>query len=227
MHRVKAPHESKIYHHLAHIYDTVFTPFFMARIHSTIRRLDIPPAGRVLELGVGTGLSLEAYPPHACVTGIDLSDSMLQQAARKIGERQWEHIALQKMDAMHLAYPDDSFDYVMAFHLVTVVPDPGRLMQEMTRVAKPGGTLVIINHLRSERPLIAGVMDLLNPVTHRMGWQTKLSFDHLIAGAPVKVVERYKTSPRSLFTVVLAEKLASGPTTVPARRTSERSAQLH
>ncbi len=220
----KAPHESKIYHRLSHVYDSVFTPFFMARIHQTIRRLEIPPGARVLELGVGTGLSLEAYPEHAEVVGIDLSESMLTHARQKIDEHGWKHIELRQMDAMNLEFVDGSFDYVMAFHLVTVVPDPKRLMHEMTRVCKPGGTLVIINHLRSPRPWVAGFMDALNPITRRMGWQTKLSFENLVAGVPVKVLRRYKTSPQSLFTVVIAQKPSSSadnPGRTPAPQESE------
>jgi phosphatidylethanolamine/phosphatidyl-N-methylethanolamine N-methyltransferase len=206
MEMVAAPHQSRIYHNLSRFYDGLFAPFFRARIHQTIRSLKIAPASRVLEVGVGTGLSLEAYPEHAEVLGIDLSTDMLLQAQEKVDRHGWKHIQLQPMDALNLELPDAAFDYVTAFHIVSVVPDHRRCMQEVWRVCKPGGTIVIINHLRSERPWIASTVDWLNPVTNRLGWQTKLRYEDLLAAAPIEVVRRFKTSWRSLFTVIVAKK---------------------
>lgn len=203
---VAAPHQSRLYYALSGLYEGVFAPFFRKRIHKTIKGLKIPPGARVLEVGVGTGLSLEAYPEHAEVLGIDLSSEMLQQAERKVRRRGWTHITLQQMDALDMPLADATFDYVMAFHIVSVVPDHRRLMQEIWRVCKPGGTVAIINHLRSEQPMIAAAVDLLNPLTNRLGWQTRLKYDDLVAAAPLQVVRRYKTSGRSLFTVIIAEK---------------------
>jgi phosphatidylethanolamine/phosphatidyl-N-methylethanolamine N-methyltransferase len=206
MSSTSAPHESKIYHGLASWYERLFSPFFRRRIHATIRSLNIPAGARVLEVGVGTGLSLESYPRHAQVTGVDLSDAMLDHAREKISRHGWENIEVRQMDALNLDFPDESFDYVMAFHLVSVVPDSDRAMQEMARVCKPGGRLVIINHLRSPRRLIAGAVDLLAPVTRRLGWRTTLTFEDLVRPAPIEVQRRYKSSPVSLFTIVIAEK---------------------
>ena len=213
---VAAPHESRIYYALSRFYEGFFSPFFRARIHQTIRGLALPPGARVLEVGVGTGLSLEAYPPHADVTGIDLSSEMLRQAQEKIDRHGWKHIELRQMDALNLEFDDASFDYVMAFHIASVVPDSPRLVREVWRVCKPGGTVVIINHLRSERRWIARAVDLLSPLTLRLGWHTRLKYEDLMSAAPLNPRRRYKTSPRSLFTVVIAEK----PAGIPARNAS-------
>jgi phosphatidylethanolamine/phosphatidyl-N-methylethanolamine N-methyltransferase len=201
------PHKSLFYHRLSSWYETFFSPFFMARIHATVPALNMPAGSRVLEVGVGTGLSLNAYPHNVQVTGVDLSAAMLEHAQQKIERDGLHHITLQQMDAMNLEFPDNSFDYVMAFHLVSVVPDCDRLMQQITRVCKPGGKLVIINHLRSERQWVARAMDTISPVTHLFGWRTTLSYEELIRPVPIQVLRRYKTSPRSLFTVLIAEKL--------------------
>jgi phosphatidylethanolamine/phosphatidyl-N-methylethanolamine N-methyltransferase len=211
------PHQSKIYHNLSRLYDGMFAPFFQRRAQATIRALDLPPGARVLEVGVGTGLSLDAYPPHAEVVGVDLSEDMLGHARRKIAAHGWQHIELRQMDALDLQFPDESFDYVMAFHLVTVVPDFARLMREIVRVCRPGGTIVIINHLRSPRPWIAALVDCLSPITHLLGWHTKLRYEELLEPAPNKVVRRYKTSFRTLITVVIAEKPVSHPAAQPSR----------
>jgi phosphatidylethanolamine/phosphatidyl-N-methylethanolamine N-methyltransferase len=202
------PHESKIYYEFSHFYDRIFTRFFFPRINSTIHGLDIPRGAKVLEVGVGTGLSLPAYPRHAEVTGIDLAPEMLEQAQRKVDREGWRHVRLAQMDALNLQFPDETFDYVTAFHVVSVVPDHERLMREIIRVCKPGGTVVIINHFRSNRAWLASLIDLLDPVTRKLGWRTTLRSSDLLATASLEVRRRFKTSGTSLFTVMIAEKPA-------------------
>jgi phosphatidylethanolamine/phosphatidyl-N-methylethanolamine N-methyltransferase len=200
------PHESKIYSRFSYLYDRIFTQFFRRRIQATISTLQIPPGAKVLEVGVGTGLSLDAYPHNIDVTGIDLSEDMLARAQRKINRHGWQHIRLRQMDALNLEFPDASFDYVMAFHVVSVVPDSDRLLREIARVCKPKGKVVIINHFRSELPWLAPMIDLLDPVTRRLGWRTTLRYSEFVAKAPLRVERRFKTSGRSLFTVMIATK---------------------
>ena len=185
-----APHESKIYSSFAHFYDRIFTNVFMHRIQSVVSDLHIQPGAEVLEVGVGTGLSLEAYPSHCRVTAIDLAPDMLARAQRKADDLGLRHIKLQVGDAQALAYPDDSFDYVTTFHVVSVVPDAKR----------------IINQVRSERAPVAWVVDKVDPITRQLGWRTTLRAEDLLRAAPVELVRRYKTSPQSLFTVVVARK---------------------
>ena len=200
--------ESKTYHELANWYERIFERFFGPRIEATIRALAIPPGSRVLEVGVGTGLSLPAYPQHAHVTAIDLSPAMLAHAQRKIDQHGWKHISLREMNALELDFPDESFDYVTTFHVVSVVPDHVRMMHELIRVCKPNGTLVIINHFRSPRPWIALPVDLLDPLTRRLGWRTTLQAADLLTGQPLQVLRDDKTSWRSLFRVIVARKTA-------------------
>lgn len=200
------PHESKIYYEFSHLYDRIFTRFFFPRIVSTIEGLNLSPHAKVLEVGVGTGLSLSAYPLHADVTGIDLAPEMLEQAHRKVSREGWRHIRLLQMNALDLAFPSDEFDYVMAFHVVSVVPDHAGLVREMFRVCKPGGTVVVINHFRSGRPWLASLVDRLDPLTRKLGWRTTLCCADLFSAVPLRVERRFKTSRSSLFTVVIAKK---------------------
>jgi phosphatidylethanolamine/phosphatidyl-N-methylethanolamine N-methyltransferase len=200
------PHESKIYYEFSHLYDRIFTRFFYPRIVSTIRSLRIPAAAKVLEVGVGTGLSLPAYPQHADVTGIDLAPEMLEQAQRKVNTEGWRHIRLLQMDALDLKFEDGQFEYITAFHVVSVVPDHTTLMKEMVRVCKPGGTLVVINHFRSRRAWLATMVDRLDPVTRKLGWRTTLKCSDLFAEVPLRIERQFKTSESSLFTVVIARK---------------------
>ena len=220
--QAKLPHRSTIYHRLSRLYDPIFTGLLGPRVRRTIRSLDIPAGAKVLEVGVGTGLSLVAYPAHAEVTGIDLSATMLSCAREKIDEHGWQHVILRQMDALNLEFPDEHFDFVAAFHVVTVVPEPGRLVREMIRVCKPQGTIVIVNHFRSERRWLAPIVDLLDPVTRRLGWRTTLRLPELVESAPMEVQRRFKTSARSLFTVVTARK--PGSILVPSRFPTARDA---
>lgn len=199
--------EGVLYGQWSQFYERVFDRVLGPRIRLTIESLHIPPAARVLEVGVGTGLSLAAYPEDAQITAIDLSPEMLVQASEKVRRHGWSHIMLRQMDALAMDFPDNSFDYVMAFHVASVVPDPAQFMREVLRVLKPDGITVIINHFRSENRLLAPMIDLLDPLTRRIGWSTTLRFSELVDPFPLSVQDRYKTSKKSLFTVVVAEKL--------------------
>jgi len=197
-------HQSKLYYEFSHLYDRLFTRVFYPRIEQVVQSLGIQPGARVLEVGVGTGLSFSAYPNHCQVTGIDLAPDMLEQAQQKITHNGWRHLSVLEMDAMNLKFPDSAFDYVMAFHVVSVVPDAGRLMREMLRVSKPGATIVVINHFRSRLRVLAAIDSLIEPVTRRLGWHT-LSLQKVVSTVPMEIVRAYKTNARSLFTIVIGQ----------------------
>ncbi len=216
------PHESRLYYELSHFYDLIFRRVFYPRIAMVIRSLGIEPGARVLELGVGTGLSLEAYPAHCQVTGIDLAPGMLERAQDKVNRNGWRHITLEQGDALNLRFANDTFDYVMAFHVVSVVPDPPRMMAEAQRVCRPGGVITIINHFRSPVPLIARVVHTLDPITRWLGWTT-FRLDEVLDPRALHVERRWKTSPRSLFTIVVARNAKAVPA---ARRTYARPAEI-
>jgi len=197
-------HQSKLYYEFSHFYDRLFTRVFYPRIEAVVRSLEIERGAKVLEVGVGTGLSFQAYPTHCHVTGIDLAPEMLEQAQDKIVHNGWRHLDVMEMDALNLKFADDTFDYVMAFHVVSVVPDANGLMREMLRVSKPGATVVIINHFRSRKRLLAAVDSLIEPITRRLGWHT-LESQAVVGGVPIDVSRSYKTSKRSLFTIIVGK----------------------
>jgi phosphatidylethanolamine/phosphatidyl-N-methylethanolamine N-methyltransferase len=198
------PHESKLYYELSPLYDLIFRRVFFPRIARVIESLAIPPGARVLELGVGTGLSLSAYPPHCDVIGVDLAPDMLEKAQEKIDRSGLSHVTVMQMDALKLSFPDNHFDYVTAFHVVSVVPDPVELIRQAQRVCRPGGIIVVINHFRSERPIVGRLAKVIDPATRWLGWHATLRLSDVLDGAPLEIQQRYKTSARSLFTVVVA-----------------------
>ena len=195
-------HESRIYSDYASLYDKTFGKIFYNRIKHVIESLHIPPGAEVVELGVGTGTSFPAYPTNCKVMGIDLAKDMLAQARAKISKNSWSHLQVMEMDALNLAFADNSFDYVTAFHTVTVVPDPVQMLAEAQRVCKPGGKIVIVNHFTTDLPIIGSLTEALDPLTRRLGWRTKLKLEPFLQATDLTVEEIYKLSKVSLYTVI-------------------------
>ena len=206
---LRNPHESKIYSEFSHLYEKIFSPFFEKRIHTVIKSLQISPGAKVLEVGICTGMSMAAYPSLCEVTGVDLAADMLEKAQEKADENGWRHFRLMEMDALNLKFPDNEFDHVLSFHVISVVPDPVRMMHEIHRVCKPGGSVVIINHFRSTKPVIGPLIGALTPITRYLGWDASLRLSEAFAGVPVHIEKCFKTSPFSLFTVVVAQNQKS------------------
>lgn len=204
-------HDSKLYSDLSTLYDPIFRRIFYPRIERVIRNLAIPAGAEVLELGVGTGLSLTAYPHHCHVVGIDLARDMLERAKDKIQRNRLPHVDLVQMDATKLALADGSFDYVTAFHVASVVPDPAAMLRAAQRVCRPGGTIVIINHFQSEGDVRRRLERLIDPVTRRLGWRTTLSLTDVIDGARLTIERAFKSPRGSLFTVVIARNENGAP----------------
>src|SRR6188474_2246142 len=133
-----------VYGKMASVYDLFFgLPLHHGRA-TAIRRMGIKPDDRVLEVGVGTGMSLPLYPRRCAVTAVDLSESMLERAHARTARYQIGHVRLIQMDATHLDFPDNSFDIVYAPYFISCVPDPIAVTREMQRVCAPGGRLVFL-----------------------------------------------------------------------------------
>lgn len=202
------PHESRVYSDLAHLYDHVFGRVFVDHEHEVIEELGFRPGQRALEVGVGTGISLDAYPPYVHVTGIDPSANMLDHAVAKIRENNLAHIELRSGDAQALEFPDNSFDWVLTFHVMTVVPDPRRMMSEMIRVCKPGGRIVVISHFASPNPLLYAFGRAINPLTKMLGWTTRLRARDVLDGQPITVERNRRFSAISVHYCIVARKEA-------------------
>jgi phosphatidylethanolamine/phosphatidyl-N-methylethanolamine N-methyltransferase len=131
---------------------------------------------------------------------------MLARARQKIQENGWSHLRVMEMNALNLEFPDNTFDYVMAFHVVTVVPDPIQMVSEAQRVCKPGGKIVIVNHFTSDVPLLGSLTEALDPITRWLGWRTNLRLKPFIEATHLSVERIYKLSKTSLYTVLLGSK---------------------
>ena len=157
--------------------------------------------GRVLEVGVGTGLALGHYGDSVEVTGIDFSEEMLDQARAKVAERKLDRVGtLRQMDARTLDFSDDSFDAVVAMYLISVVPEPERVLAEMARVCKPDGEIVIVNHFAAEAGPLGRLERFLGPFADRMGWHADFDIANVLGSGHVEEVERDRLAPMGLFT---------------------------
>ena len=183
---------TRAYAILSPVYDLLFDKIFHPGRVAAINLLQIQPGDRVLEVGVGTGLNLPLYPHGCSVTGIDISVEMLRKARERAKELRRTNVTLSVMDASNLQFPDDTFDHVLATYVISAVPDPVRTLQEMRRVCKPQGHVVILNHFRSENPVLGALEWVVAPVCTRIGFKTDLKLTPLLerAGMPAEQVHR-------------------------------------
>lgn len=165
----------------APVYDAVFGAVMEGSRRTAVAALP-PGTGRVLEVGVGTGISLPEYPASTRVVGIDLSPDMLERARRRVLDLKLRNIeAIHEMDAGRLAFPDSSFDTAMAMYVMTVVPDPARVMAEMRRVVKPGGRILVVSHFAPDAGPRRIVGRMIRPFGRLLGWNTTITAGTLAA----------------------------------------------
>ena len=156
----------------------------------------------MLEVGVGTGLSLLFYPPSCEIVGIDLSDGMLAQCRERVRELGLKQVSLVRMDAGAMEFADDSFDAVMAAYVMTAVPDYRKVILEMIRVCKPGGRIILLNHFSNGNPVIAALEKFISPLCKQLGWRTDLSLATVLDGTLLTVIHKQKVNPLRFWHLV-------------------------
>ncbi len=172
------------YRRYATIYDAVFGPVLQPGRKAVLDALKLKPGDRVLEVGVGTGLSLTLYPRSVRITGIDVSGEMLAKARARVARRRLDNVdALLEMDAESMSFPDASFDKVVAMYVVSVVPRPAKLLEELHRVCRPDGEIFIVNHFQSENPIVASFERALAGLSSQIGFHTDVDLKTLVPGA--------------------------------------------
>lgn len=192
----------RVYSNYAGVYDQIFGKIFHESRESAVRRLNVTSGERILEVGVGTGLSLPLYPRHCKVVGIDLSAGMLEKARERTRTHRLENVELLRMDAGRMEFQDDSFDTVMAAYVVTAVPDYRKVITEMIRVCRPGGRIIMLNHFSNGNKLIAAVEKVISPLCKHIGFRTDLSLDNVLEGTTLLVARKEKVNPLRLWHLV-------------------------
>jgi len=200
----------RAYARWAPVYDLVFD-----KVMAAGRRAAVAAASRVgeriLDVGVGTGLELPYFPARTQVVGIDLSEPMLRKARARVADAGLHQVVgFCVMDAARLAVADASFDAVIAPYVITVVPHPEETLDELVRVVRPGGEIVLVNHIGAEKGLLAAFEKWLARQTRHLGWRPEFPWGRIeswCAGrAHVELVERCPVAPLGLFTLVRFRK---------------------
>ncbi|MGJ5181232.1 class I SAM-dependent methyltransferase [Bradyrhizobium oligotrophicum] len=200
----------KAYERWAPIYDLVFGKVFDQGRQSTIAEAD-RIGGRILDVGVGTGLSLSDYARTTKICGVDISEPMLRRAQARVRELKLLNVeTLAVMDAKHLAFPDGFFDAVVAQYVITAVPDPEATLDDFVRVLKPGGELILVNHIGAE----SGPRRLFElafaPIARRLGWRPEFPWARLVNWAArhggITLAERRPMPPLGHFSLIRYRK---------------------
>ncbi len=201
----------------APIYDASFGIITQIGRRRAVRAINARD-GRLLEVGVGTGLSLPQYSGHLEITGIDLSADMLMRARERVEKKRLKNIAgIHEMDAADLTFPDNYFDSVVAMFVMTVVPDPLTVMAELERVCRPGGSVFIINHFFGGQGVRGAIERALTPFAQKLGWRPDFRLEVVMKQKGLKLVDAQSLPPLQLFTMLEFEKVDGNAGEEPGR----------
>lgn len=197
---------SRTYARWAPVYDATFGWLTRHGRRRAARYINVR-GGAVLELGVGTGLSLVDYEKTVAVTGIDFSAEMLEKAREKVRAQGLSQVrALRRMDARQLDFADESFDTVAAMHVLSVVPEPERVMAEVARVLRPGGEAVIVNHFARDTGSLAKLERLTAPLHGALGWHSDFAMSRILGQTNLHMVENRSSPPFGMMTFLVLRK---------------------
>lgn len=192
----------RVYSVLARVYDGFFDWALGPGRRAAVLGLDLPPGARVLEVGVGTGLSLPLYPESCRVTGVDISEPMLERARQRLDRIGRRGVELIRMDARRLEFPDGAFDAVVAPYVVSVVPEPERVMAEAARVCRPGGVVCVVNRFQSKAPVMKQIDRALTPLTQWIGFRLDLPLETVTHAGGLRVASVERVNAFGLWRLV-------------------------
>jgi phosphatidylethanolamine/phosphatidyl-N-methylethanolamine N-methyltransferase len=197
---------TKAYARWAPVYDLVFGPVFERGREAAIAAAE-RVGGRILEVGVGTGISLPHYSRDCRLCGVDISAPMLRKAQERVVEHGLTNVeGLWVMDAEHLSFPNNSFDVVVAQYVVTTVPNPEATLDEFARVLKPGGEIILVSRVGAEAGLRRALEHWFQPAARKLGWRTEFSFERYATWAGrtqgVGLIERRAMPPLGHFSLI-------------------------
>jgi phosphatidylethanolamine/phosphatidyl-N-methylethanolamine N-methyltransferase len=219
---------TKAYARWAPVYDLVFGAVFEQGRHAAIAAAE-RIGGRILEVGVGTGISLPYYSSDVRLSGVDISEPMLRKAQQRVSELGLKNVeTLAVMDAEHLDFPDASFDVIVAQYVITTVPNPEATLDEFARVLKPGGEIVLVSRVGAEAGLRRALERWFAPAARKLGWRTEFSFTRYAAWAKktvdMRLVERRAMPPFGHFSLIRFAKAGETATAGETASTATRAA---
>lgn len=193
----------RVYEKMASVYDL----FFGVTLHHgrarAIERMAIKPTDQILEVGVGTGMSLPLYPRRCSVTAVDLSEGMLERARERATQHNLENVRLIQMDATELKFPDNSFDIVYAPYVINCVPDPIAVTREMRRVCRPDGRVVFLNHFLSDYQIPSKIERAIAPLTVHLGFKSDFDLPAFLAQTGLRAASIEKVNIPRIWSLVI------------------------
>ena len=197
---------TKAYARWAPLYDLVFGAVFEQGRHAAIAAAE-RVGGRILEVGVGTGISLPYYSSALRICGVDISEPMLRKAQQRVAEQGLANVeSLLVMDAEHLNFADASFDVVVAQYVITTVPNPEATLDEFARVLRPGGEIILVSRVGAEAGMRRALEKWFAPAARKLGWRTEFSFQRYALWAEktqgVQLIERRAMPPFGHFSLI-------------------------
>jgi phosphatidylethanolamine/phosphatidyl-N-methylethanolamine N-methyltransferase len=203
---VESDFVERVYDKIAKVYDLTFGPTLHPGRLIALERMGIMAGDKILEVGVGTGINASLYPKHCHVTGIDFSALMLEKARERVAKKGVKNVHLHEMDAANLSFADGTFDIVYAPYVISVVSDPVRVVNEMRRVCRPGGKIVILNHFRSHTPVVARVERAISPFTVHIGFKADLDLPGFLAQSDLRPISIEKVSFPPIWSLITCIK---------------------
>lgn len=206
----------RTYDRWAPLYDVVFGSIFAQARRKAVEAAEAV-GGRVLEVGVGTGIALSLYRGNARVFGIDISEEMLAKARRRVVANRLTHVEdLAVMDAEKLEFPDNSFDVISAQYVVNTVPRPEKVLEEFARILRPGGEIILVNRIGAATGPRLKVEHLMQPLVKRLGWRSEFPWSRFeswmqASAYPVRLIDKTPVPPFGHFALIRFTKDASRP----------------
>jgi len=197
----------KVYKRYAPYYDTVFGKVLDNGRQEMLKRMSFNQGDHILEVGVGTGISLTNYPNHTKVVGIDISPEMLEKAQKRINSQQLSHVTVEVMDAQQMSFPDNSFDQLAIMYVVSVVPNPKKLMDEAKRVCKPNGSIYIVNHFGAQNKAMQFIEAKLDKIADKLGWQAAFLLPEFIENNDLKVISKKSVNLFGYWTLLKVQNV--------------------
>ncbi len=199
----------KIYAIYSSFYDSIFGRLYAPGRRAAVRLMNVQPGEEILEVGVGTGIALPLYPKRATVVGIDLSSEMLEKARQRKEDLGLANITLYEMDATKMAFPEGRFHKVIAAHIITLIPEPLKLLTEMKRVCHVKGEIYILNYEGNTTGWMSRIEEFISPFRKSLGLGVHLDIDTLLGRAGLKIEHKERVNLFGCCSLIRCKKVST------------------
>jgi len=214
-----------LYNMWSRFYDQTFGAFVIERQRRAVEQIPTRPGDKILDLGVGTGMTIKYFPRNVRIFGVDLSEGMLAKAQRKCRANDYNHVSLVQGNAMRPPFAENSFDHALICHTISVVSDPSCLLRWVSKLVKPGGHIVMLNHFRSTQPVMGWLERVTNPFWVKVGWRSDVALEDALRNANLHVSYQFKVGIVDLWQIVVMHQDKQPPHQSPEVRQAAQQSE--